>query len=184
MKIAFFSNYLNHHQHALCEAFNDQLNGNFRFVACTPFNISRKSLGYRDMNHESYVIRAYEGGEQLYEARKWCMESDVIIHGSAPEIFAVKRIENGLPTFKYSERILKKGIIHAFSPRARKKIYERHTKYVKNPLYMLCASAYTAMDFYRFGAYKNKTYKWGYFPQTNFYDNIESFIQKKGPTDI
>ena len=31
---------------------------------------------------------------------------------------------------------------------------------------MLCASAYTAKDYASLGMYKNRTYKWGYFPET------------------
>ena len=127
MKIAFFSNFLNHHQSKICEAFYEMLDGDFRFIACSPIDSDRIRLGYKDMNQESYVIRAYENKEQLQEAKKWCMESDVIIHGSAPEVFVTKRLEVGLPVFKYNERILKNGIIHAFAPRARKKIYNSQT---------------------------------------------------------
>ena len=43
---------------------------------------------------------------------------------------------------------------------------------------MLCASAYTAGDFALVGAYKNKAYKWGYFPETKTYD-IDKLLEMK-----
>ena len=43
---------------------------------------------------------------------------------------------------------------------------------------MLCANAYGAKDFNSLGLYKNKTYKWGYFLETNYYD-IDKLIASK-----
>jgi len=38
------------------------------------------------------------------------------------------------------------------------------------PIYLLCASAFTAADYKIFGMFKGKAYKWGYFPETKQYD--------------
>lgn len=38
---------------------------------------------------------------------------------------------------------------------------------------MLAASAYTADDYARFGCYRGKCYKWGYFPEAKKYDPDE-----------
>ena len=45
---------------------------------------------------------------------------------------------------------------------------------------MLCASAYTASDFAKFGCYKNKCFKWGYFPkfEVQNLNNIAEIKQK------
>ncbi len=40
-----------------------------------------------------------------------------------------------------------------------------HSRYRNKNVYMLCASAYTSADFSLVGAYRNKSYKWGYFPE-------------------
>ena len=45
-------------------------------------------------------------------------------------------------------------------------------------MYMLCASAYTVLDHYRFGMYKKKCYKWGYFPAVKKYE-ISNVIRNK-----
>ena len=48
---------------------------------------------------------------------------------------------------------------------------------------MLCASAYTAHDVSLIGAYPNKTYKWGYFPEINGY-NVEELFKNKNKEPI
>lgn len=178
-----FSNFLNHHQLPFCEEMVKLTNGDFRFVATKPIEQERLSLGYEDMNQKPFVVRAYEHEEQYELAKKLCVESDVVIYGSAPETFFKARKEMGLLTFRYSERILKKGLYQIFSPRAQKNIRNNHSKY-KNNTYLLCASAFTAADYARFGAYKNKAYKWGYFPQVKKYDDIEDVINTKKKNSI
>ena len=184
MKITFISNYLNHHQSALCEALYRELDGNFRFVACMPVPQVRKQLGYLDMNQKEYVIRAYEGNEQRNEGLLWCLESDVIIHGSAPEFIVERRISMGRPVFRYSERIFKKGLIHVLSPRGQKNLRLRHTQYKDKLMYMLCSSAYTAKDLSRVGAYNNKAFRWGYFPEVKTYEDIDALMGQKEPASI
>lgn len=184
MKLTFISNYLNHHQSALCEAFYRELGGNFRFVACMPVPQSRRQLGYMDLHQKEYVIRAYENQNCKNEAMAWCMESDVIIHGAAPEVVAANRIKLGLPVFRYSERVFKNGLIHAISPKGRKKLKMLHSQYKNEKVYMLCSSAYTAKDMSRVGAYKNKAFRWGYFPEVKTYENIDTLIAQKEPSSI
>ena len=127
MKVAFFSNYLNHHQLPFCLAMDRLTDGQFTFVATTPVPKARLALGYHDMNKQ--------------------IESDVIITGSAPEIYTMMRIKEGKLTFRYSERIYKRGIWRMFSPRGLYFMLKHHRKYRKDPLYMLCASAYTSFDY-------------------------------------
>lgn len=184
MKVTFFSNYLNHHQLSFCEEMLELTNGDFRFVACTPIKEERLKLGYEDMNCKPFVIRAYENCNTFDEAMKLAVESDIAIHGSAPECFIQARMEIGLPTFRYSERFFKKGFWKSWDPRVIYNNYKRHKKYRNKPLYMLCASAFTAVDTKRIGAYKNKCYKWGYFPDVKYYEDVEKLMSEKEPNHI
>lgn len=182
MKIAFFSNYLSHHQTPFCERMLELTNGNFRFIACEGFNEGRKSLGYRDMNLTEYVIRAYESEEQLKEAERWCTESDVIIYGSTWQRFVNLRRSTGLPTFRYSERFYKSGVDwHRLPYRTVKNFIKNSNK--KNE-YMLCASAFTPIDCVRTFEYIGKCYKWGYFPDAKHYDDIDTLINRKKNNSI
>ena len=53
-----------------------------------------------------------------------------------------------------------------------------------NPIYMLCASAYTAGDYHKLGLFKNRTYHWGYFPETKRYDDMDRLFDNKKKTNI
>ncbi len=179
MKIVFISNFLNHHQLPVCEALFRLTDGQFRFVANMPINEERLALGYEDMNRKDFVIRAYEDATQVAEAIKWCLESDVMIFGSAPDKYANLRIESGKPLFRYNERLFKDGIIHAYTPRAMKNLYNKYGRHRNKPVFMLCASAYTAMDFHRAGVFEKKAFRWGYFPEVKLYEDIDGLISEK-----
>lgn len=179
MKITFFSNFLNHHQLPLCMEFLKLTNNNFTFVATEPIPEDRLKLGYHDMNKKyDFVLTTYDDVSNEVKAMDLALNSDVIIIGSAPEKYVLERIKRKKITFRYSERLLKRGMIYAFSPRLILYMFLHHTRYCKYPMYMLCASSYTAKDYSYYGAYLNKTYKWGYFPEVKEYQ-IKDLMKKK-----
>lgn len=179
MKVAFFSNYLNHHQLAFCKAMCKLTNNNFTFVATEPISKERLDMGYEDMNHlHEFALCTYDSEENEKMAGKLALECDVIITGSAPEKYTIMRIEQQKLTFRYSERVYKNGLWRVLSPRGYRVMHKKHTQFKNSPLYMLCASSYAAADYALQGAYINKTYKWGYFPEVKQYD-IKQLIKNK-----
>lgn len=160
---------------------NRLTDGHFVFVATTPVPAFRLKLGYHDMNKEyPYVLTTYDSEENARRARRLAVESDVIIFGSAPEKYILDRIKCKKLTFRYSERINKNGIRADVSLRSLGSIVKHHTRYLFSPVYMLCSSCFTAVDFALAGAYIGKTYKWGYFPETYHYDINHLLELKKG----
>ena len=94
MQIAFFSNFLNHHQLPLCQEFFKLTNGNFTFVATEPIPEERLKLGYYDMNKEyDFVLTTYDNAANEDKAMDLALNSDVIIIGSAPEKYVLERIK-------------------------------------------------------------------------------------------
>jgi len=155
------------------------LGDGFRFVATEPIHQERFAMGYAEMNKAyPFVIRSYEDAKAFREALLLGDESDVVIIGSAPELFVKNRIAENKLTFRYSERIFKKGRWRILDPRMIKNLFLHHTRFHNKRLYMLCASAYTARDFAMAGAYWNKCYKWGYFPEAKEYD-IAALLERK-----
>ena len=129
MKIAFFSNFLNHHQLPLCQALYNTEGVEFLFVACERIPADRLKMGYEDMNEEyPFVIRAYE--DQVI-AEKIAVEYDVVIFGACPTNYLALRMKEDKLSFRFCERSLKKGRWRRFIPRTRKKIHEGYTKYKK-----------------------------------------------------
>ena len=49
---------------------------------------------------------------------------------------------------------------------------------------MLCASAFTSADCAKFGYYKNRTYKWGYYPEINSLKEVELFKKKSNGNKV
>lgn len=167
MKLTFFSNFLNHHQLPLCKEFIKHVGEqNFRFVSSERIHEERAKMGYEDMNVKyPFVVRSYESQEQMDEAMRLAHESDVVIMGTIfHPALEIRAAENKL-TFLYQERMFKNGTWHRFIPTTARSIYRTSTKYRKNNLYILCASAYAADDYSLCGFPRSKCLKWGYFPE-------------------
>lgn len=183
MKVTFFSNYPNHHQLPFCLAMDRLTEGNFTFVATTPVPAERLKLGYHNMNKQyPFVLTTYDSSENAMAAQVLALKSDVVIIGSAPEMYVKERIRQRKLTFRYSERIYKQGLWKVFSPRRLKSMLLDHTRYWNHPVYMLCASAYTPFDYSLTASYLNKTYKWGYFPEVKQQD-LDALIERKRKND-
>ena len=177
MKLVFASNFFNHHQKPLSDALAKMEEVEYHFLSFSPMPDERKNMGYDDHNDPAYVIRAYESEEAGNRCQQMIDEADAVIYGSAPPRCLLKRVWNNKPVLYYSERPLKKGNqILKFIPRW----VRWHIRYPNSKqIYLLCASAYTAGDYAKFGLFKNKTYKWGYFPETVHYESIEDTIAQK-----
>lgn len=153
--------------------------GNFIFVATERVPKERIQFGYSDMNMQyDFVLREYESVENEKKAEKLAADSDVVIIGSAPQKYYNIRVKNKKLTFLFSERLFKKGYMHMISPKAAHNIRTLYSAYKNYPIYLLCASAYTAFDYGFHGAFIDKSYKWGYFPPTIQY-NIDELISNK-----
>lgn len=180
MKVAFVSNYFNHHQKPFCDAMNKACD-EYMFVSTTEMSSERRSLGYGGDGTPPYVKFAYASEDERKKCQEFVSSADIVIIGSAPDYWIKDRIKNGKVVFRYSERPLRKGIEPAkYLPR----FIKWHLKNpVGKPIYMLCASAYTASDYRKFGLFKNRAYKWGYFPQTKTYE-IEALLNEKSTSSI
>lgn len=179
MKVVFLSNFLNHHQLPFCLEMVKHLGDGFRFVQTESVNQERLSMGYREhADAHDFLLCPYRSQDEMEATRRAVDAADFVIIGSAPNSYIEKRLEAGKPVIRYSERFLRTQKWRYFTPKTLKFMYNNHTRYKNAPVYVLCASAYTARDYAVFGAYKGKTYKWGYLPEVKCYD-IDALIEKK-----
>lgn len=176
MTILFLSNYLNHHQAPLCDCLAAQC-GEFLFVETEEMSQERALLGYPRLQRD-YCIRAWEEPD-LVKERLRC--ADVVIAGAAPEVMVRQRIRVGKLLFRYSERLFKQG------PEPMKYLPRLLRFHWRNPpgkpVWLLCAGAYVAEDYGRFGLFREKSLQWGYFPEMKRYD-IHTLMEKKDPREI
>ena len=180
-KLIFVSNYFNHHQKALAEEFVRIYGNDYAFVAMTPFNQKRLAIGYSDMNQAPFVVRAYESPEAEREARKLIDESECVIMGGMPVSVISSRLKLGRLTFLQSERFLK-GPLWKDAARIVKYLkfsgVRAQARDKRAKFYLLCAGAFTAKDYGLCGLFRDKAYRWGYFPELRNYDT-ESLLSRK-----
>lgn len=176
--VVFLSNILTHHQVALSESLWKITEGKYTFIET--YKGDRKSqLHSTGFSKKPYVLDYWDNVELVNCLLK---DADLVISGSAPEFLVRKRIKTGKLLFRYSERPLKRGLELWRYPDRFLRWHCRNPFW--KPIYMLCASAYTARDYKKFGLFKNKTYKWGYFPETKRYPDIEAMMAEKDTTEI
>ena len=184
MKVTLFvRNFLTHHYLPLCLELQKRLGDDFKFVSNQKIFDWRLNLGFEDLDKKyDFVIRSYESEEELQKSKKLAEESDVVIVGEMTNDFIEERMKQDKLTFRYSYRILlfRDGYFKTiFNKEKWKLFYKMHCKYKKNKnLNLLCINGYAAKEFNAVGLYKNKTYKWGYFIETNNYD-IDKLLEQK-----
>lgn len=181
MKIVFVSNYYNHHQSALSQAFYNYTQGEYRFIQTVPMEEERIKMGWGE-NLPNFVIESYKDKETFQKCKELVFNADVVIVGGCHEVEKLvhKRIKANKLTFRYSERIYKNWKNRLTIPL---RFIKYHWANSKNT-YLLCASAYAAKDYALTGNFIGKAYKWGYFPAVKKYENIEKLIADKTPVSI
>lgn len=176
MNLVFLSNYYNHHQAPLCEALSAQAGVTFRFVACGEMTEERRKMWgeWRCLPDFVLVPKTQADWDAVSQD---ILDADAVIVGSAPQALLRERLKAGKLIFRYQERPLKNGIEPL-------KFLPRMVKWYKwnppgKPVYLLCASGFTAGDYAKFGLFRGRCYQWGYFPETRFYDIRALLAQKE-----
>ncbi len=177
MTIAFVSNYYNHHQKELARELYEQTDGNYTFISTSKIGEERLKLGWGEKDTPEYVKYTYTSKESLAECQKIIDEADVVLYGSAPYSLIKNRLKKGKLTFKYSERVYKKGVPYHKLPWHFAINFSKYIRY--KSLYLLAASAYTAADYAKTFTFLNRVYKWGYFTELKKYENIDALIENK-----
>lgn len=181
-KLVFVSNYFNHHQEALAREFLNIYGDDYIFIARTPFNQKRLAIGYADMNQEPFVLRAYESQQAMTEAKRLILEAEYVVAVGVNVSVLSERLKAGHISFMQSEPFLK-GPMWRDAVRILKYYHYSGCRHeASNPeskFYLLCTGT-PARDNYRLcGLFRNKAYKWGYFPATKHYDNLEALLSSK-----
>lgn len=177
MRSIFLSNYFNHHQKYISHEFS-RLFDSYQFVSTSEMREERKALGYGESELPAYVCAYDEDPERI---DRMIYDSDVVMIGAAPNELVRERIKHSKCVFRYSERPFKnKDSLLKYLPRY---IQWHIATPPSKPVYLLCASAYASYDHSRYGMYKDKAYKWGYFPETKNYD-IDRLLEDRSPNTI
>lgn len=176
MKVVFLSNFFNHHQQFFSNAMYSALGDDYTFIETAEMPLERKQLGYGIDNMPLYVKSLYNNPNDITSYIELIDNADVVISGSTPEKFLKYRKKRNRLIIRYHERLFRQEL------NLKQKLKRILASLIYNPkgkeIYLLCASAYTAADYKKIGLFKNKAYKWGYFPEFKEYDTQELFAQK------
>lgn len=183
MRVVFVSNYLTHHQLPLCREMNKRLRKDFCFIETEQMEQERVDLGWRlEENNDINIMKSYVDDKAYQESCRKIVEADVAIIGGTRDEYIVERLKVNKLIFRYEERFLKKSWLKLLDPRVLHMIYVTHLKNQKKKVYILCAGAYLRQELKLFHLYKNKMFKWGYFPETCYYDVAELMWRKENKT--
>lgn len=186
MTIAFFTNYVNHHQIPLADELYRVLGGNYHYIAiCDTQELIKTMSGYKEIER-SYIIRLYENEASRKKAYELAINSDVMIYGTPESLPLVSaRYQAGKKglIFEVGERWLKRGLLNLLSPRLLRNKWLYYTRCPKDSAFRLCASAYSAHDEEIMLSFKDKCLKWGYFTVVKEID-IESMIKLKEKASV
>ena len=180
--VVMVSNYFNHHQRPLADEFYKIYGDGYKFIETSPMTEERKNMGWGEGVYPEYVVSCDAFVSDKNICIKFIDDADIVIIGSAPNSLIQQRIKNKKVIFRYSERPLKDN------SQKWKYLIRLYTWRKLNPqkgfMHLLCSSAFTAADYAKFGLYKNKAYKLGYFTEVKKYDNIDTLIEQKEANSI
>lgn len=183
MKFVFISNTFGHYQIPLCTAWNEMCD-EFNFITTKPMSDSMKKLGFTDWSvHYPYVINAWETPDKEQQAIQKCIDADVVVAGACDERYISPRLKKNKLTFRFTERILKKGYSSLLKPKNIRLLYTQHTSNRNKKYYILCTGADAAKDFRTIGMPDNKLLRWGYFPAVLDLD-IQKVLAERGDEKI
>lgn len=183
-QVAFFSNYINHHQLPFSKEMVDLTNNNYYFVSQKAISEKRIALGYKNISDDYvFVVKTYESNEELRKAYELANDADYVIFGATKDDYVKNRISNNKITFEYSERLNKRKPSVFLWLKKYGSVLLHRVIYKRKKLFLLCNGIYVANDYKQFNMYQNKTYKWGYFPECKEYD-IDKLIKEKEDNSI
>ncbi len=181
MKVTFFINYLNHHQVYVADELYKLLGDDFKFVATYPRN-DHELKGGEDYSSRKYCLLPCEREEDLAYSHQLNLESEICVYGAGNLDWEKERTKTDKLSFEISERWFKRGWINLLSPRLIKWWWLYQTQLKNKPFYKLCASGYTARDCKVLFTFRERCYKWGYFPNNRI--SNKNHQQKNGRIEM
>ena len=173
MTIAFFSNFINHHQVHVADELYALYGDDYTFVEILPMPDTFKRAGYPDYASRPYVLQAWADDNKFKKAEELAKTVSVaLFDGFESLVFEKIRYKENTASlsFEVSERWCKKGWVNYLSPRFIDWYWSYIRRFRKCNIKVLCCSAFMPNDLYRVQAFRDKCYKWAYFTKSDAFD--------------
>ncbi len=174
MKLIVITNLITPHQVPLCNEFHRLLGTQFALIETKEWTENLPKGWLSDTANLPYIVSTTT--KCAKEVDELINRADCVIIGAAPMRYVQSRLNANKLTFRYAERVYKVKPQWYEMPLRMLKYYVEFGRY--KSLYLLCASGYTYTDYLRTYTFKDKAYKWGYFPYAKQYD-IDDLLQEK-----
>ena len=182
LSVCFISNYFNRHQKPFSDSMFALIGNDFCFIETRKVREEKKNKSILLSEYPPYVVSSESFYAEPIKYLKFIDNADVVIIGSAPNNLIVPRLKNHKIVFRYAERPLKRG--NELLKYPYRFLSWRWKNCWSQNVYMLCASAFTAGDYSKFLMYRDKCFKWGYFPQTYVHASIETLLANKNTNSL
>jgi glycosyltransferase involved in cell wall biosynthesis len=165
LNLAIFTNMLSIHQIPLGNALANRLHDDFKLVCWEPTTKDRVELGWKNDYEQEWIIKPWISENEKQKALDLIQSADVVVWGYAPVSEINRRVVKGKLTFLYTERPFKRGRWRMLDPRVASGIYNLIKFSNKDNYHLLSVGPYCADDFRFLGAFNNRMWRWGYFPE-------------------
>ena len=166
MRACLLTDIISPHQMPLARQVAARLGAdNFRYISTVAPDAGRWQQGWFGGETPAWVVENWRGGEQSQTAAEWARSADVVLCGLRDLALFRQRAAAGRPTFYMSERWFKPplGAGRLLHPRFLRMALA-FRRLARSPhLHYLAMGRLAAADMRRLGAFRNRTWLWGYF---------------------
>ncbi len=164
MKLAISTNIPSHYQIHLGQEFTNNLKDDFVMICWESEHEERRALGWDSTYQKKWLINAWNSDDENTRAKEIIKTADVIVWGYGPKEEILGRIANNKLTFRYSERLFKRGRWRLLDPRVLHGILNVYQTSRAPVHHLLAVGQYCAEDFRLIRSHLARMWRWGYFP--------------------
>lgn len=167
MELIYINNIFNHHSKDVADVFYSLLGNQFIFVETSEpkSNRSLKGANVKTFSKLPYLYSIYQNEyNKISEQKLLALTKDakVVVQGAASDKYVKERLKLNKLTFRVSEHYRK-------GKRTDKlriiKYFFRNRWLHSKPIFLLSASSHAGDDMLKARSFREKAFKWGYFPE-------------------
>jgi len=166
MKVVFITNYVIFHQTGLWDSFvNNNPDVEFTYLATAHLDSERIKMGYQELKRD-YILNSENLNED--EIQQLIVSADIVVYGMSEDPRVDKYMNQAKHIVSLAEHISKSNRFHSIFSRL--KYFGHDKKFLAGGKKYLLAMSYHASDDFKHFGFKDRCYRFGYFPELEYKD--------------
>lgn len=168
INVVLLSDYVNVFNLSFCLELVNNREVNFKFYVTKRFDNERAQNGLNDMNTKyDFVYRLYDDSLDYSQFANDINNCDILIVGAVGNYKNIikDRMKLNKYTFLFSERLFKQKLSIKVLFKNLLRFFRHVNVYPNKNLYLLSVGYYSSIDYNKIMSFKNKSFKWMYFPR-------------------